>query len=57
MMQFAEQHAHSCQYTSIRLDAFLQNKAACNLYNKLGYTHRGNVRFRMGQFCCYEKVL
>jgi ribosomal protein S18 acetylase RimI-like enzyme len=57
MMRFVEQHAREDHYSSIRLDAFTQNPAACHLYQKLDYSDRGIVHFRMGEFRCYEKVL
>ena len=57
MMIFAEEYAKRNNYTSIKLDAFLHNKAALSLYEKLGYTEVGTVTFRKGEFNCYEKVL
>jgi len=57
LMNFAEKHAPSNGYSSIRLDAFLQNKAALMLYEKRGYVKVGTVVFRKGVFNCYEKIL
>jgi len=57
MMIFAEEYAKRNNYTSIKLDAFLHNKAALSLYENLGYTEVGTVTFRKGEFNCYEKVL
>ena len=57
MMIFAEEYAKRNNYTSIKLDAFLHNKAALSLYEKLVYTEVGTVTFRKGEFNCYEKVL
>jgi len=56
-MNFAEEYARSSGYSSIRLDAFLQNKAALKLYEKRGYENVGTVVFRKGVFNCYEKIL
>jgi ribosomal protein S18 acetylase RimI-like enzyme len=57
LMNFAEECARQKGYTSIKLDAFIDNKAALNLYEKLGYRKAGIVTFRKGLFNCYEKVL
>lgn len=57
LMDFTESYAESKGYASIRLDAFSENPAACRLYERRGYRHIGDVRFRMGLFRCYEKVL
>lgn len=43
--------------TALRLDAFSQNPAALQLYQKLGYQKVGSVCFRKGQFSLFEKVL
>ena len=56
LMIYAEEYAKSNSYSSIKLDAFLPNKAALHLYEKLGYTEVGTVTFRKGKFNCYEKV-
>jgi ribosomal protein S18 acetylase RimI-like enzyme len=56
LMIFAEEYAKKSNYSSIKLDAFLHNKAALSLYENLGYTKVGTVTFRKGQFHCYEKV-
>jgi GNAT superfamily N-acetyltransferase len=56
LMIFAEEYAKKNNYSSIKLDAFLLNKAALQLYEKLGYTKVGMVTFRKGEFNCYEKV-
>jgi GNAT superfamily N-acetyltransferase len=57
LMTFAEQHARTAGYGSIRLDAFTLNPRALRLYERLGYTARGTVRLRKGPFWCFEKVL
>lgn len=41
----------------IRLDAFLQNPYALRMYGSLGYSRAGEVSFRKGKFCLYEKKL
>lgn len=56
LMVFAEKYAKDNSYSSIKLDAFTDNKAALSLYEKLGYTKIGMVKFRKGKFNCYEKV-
>ncbi len=56
LMMFAEEYARNRGNSSIRLDAFLHNKAALSLYDNLGYTKVGTVTFRKGEFYCYEKV-
>lgn len=57
LMIFAEEYARKNNYSSIKLDAFLHNKAALSLYEKLGYTNIGTVTFRKGEFNCYEKII
>ena len=56
LMIFAEEYAKKNNHSSIKLDAFLHNKAALRLYEKSGYTKVGTVTFRKGEFNCYEKV-
>ena len=56
LMIFAEEYARNKGRSSIRLDAFLHNKAALSLYESLGYSKVGTVTFRKGEFYCYEKV-
>jgi ribosomal protein S18 acetylase RimI-like enzyme len=57
LVQFAEGYARENQYSSIRLDAFINNKISVGLYDSLGYQRKGIVQFRKGEFYCYEKVL
>lgn len=57
LMNFAEQYAKECRYYSIKLDAFLDNRVALNLYEKRNYHKVGTVIFRKGLFNCYEKIL
>lgn len=57
LMIFAKEYAKDNSYSSIKLDAFLHNKAALHLYEKLGYINIGTVTFRKGEFNCYEKII
>jgi len=57
LMGFAECYAMIQGYGSLRLDAFSENPAALSLYNRLGYSKAGEVRFRKGLFYCFEKQL
>jgi ribosomal protein S18 acetylase RimI-like enzyme len=55
MMEFAEDIAEKHGCAAIRLDAYTQNPAATALYERLGYEKAGTVRFRKGDFFCFEK--
>jgi ribosomal protein S18 acetylase RimI-like enzyme len=57
LMDFAEEAAACQGYACIRLDAFIQNPAAIALYENRGYRKAGIVRFRKGEFFCYEKEI
>jgi ribosomal protein S18 acetylase RimI-like enzyme len=57
LMTFAEEMAAAEGYDCIRLDAFTRNPAANSLYEKRGYRKAGIVRFRKGDFYCYEKAV
>jgi ribosomal protein S18 acetylase RimI-like enzyme len=57
MVQFAEEYAKEHGCSSIRLDAFTNNKKALGLYDSSHYYRRGIVRFRKGDFYCYEKAV
>jgi ribosomal protein S18 acetylase RimI-like enzyme len=57
LMFFAEKYAQEKKYSSIRLDAFVHNTISVGLYNSLGYQRRGSVKFRKGDFYCFEKLL
>jgi ribosomal protein S18 acetylase RimI-like enzyme len=57
LMDFAEEMAAAENYDCIRLDAFTRNPAAFNLYENRGYRRAGIVRFRKGDFFCYEKKI
>ncbi len=57
MMHYAEEYARANGYASIRLDAYSLNPASLKLYRALGYSERGIVSYRKGQFICFEKIL
>ncbi len=57
LINFAENFARDNNYKSIRLDAFIKNKVANKLYEKVGYEKVGIVDFRKGEFYCFEKRL
>jgi len=57
LVEFAEEVAAAKKYGCIRLDAFTKYTAASTLYEKHGYKNAGKVRFRKGEFFCYEKEL
>lgn len=54
-MQLAEGIIKASGYSAVRLDAFSDNPFARRLYEKLGYTYVGIVRFRKGLFYLLEK--
>jgi ribosomal protein S18 acetylase RimI-like enzyme len=55
LLKYTDDFAMQNKYSSIRLDAFPPNKRALKLYEKNGYEKVGNVKFRKGEFYCYEK--
>ena len=57
LMEFAEKFAKENNYSSIRLDAYSQNKRVIDFYKKRKYFIRGNVNFpeRAYPFHCMEK--
>lgn len=59
LMDFAEKFAKENNYSSIRLDAYTQNKRVINFYEKRKYFIRGNVNFpeRQYPFHCMEKEI
>jgi len=59
LMDFAEQFANENNYSSIRLDAYSQNKRVIDFYEKRKYFIRGNVNFpeREQPFHCMEKEI
>ena len=58
-MDFAEKSANENNYSSIRLDAYSQNKRVIDFYKKRKYFTRGNVNFpeREYPFHCMEKKI
>ena len=59
LMDFAENYAIEQNYSSVRLDAYSQNKGVLNFYKKRDYVIRGNVNFpqRLYAFHCMEKEI
>jgi len=57
LMRFLEMRGESMGYNCIRLDVFVQNPRAVRFYELSAYHRAGQVRFRKGNFYCYEKVL
>ena len=57
LMDFAEEMAAAENYDCIRLDAFTLNRAAFAMYEKRGYRRAAIVRFRKGDFFCFEKKI
>jgi ribosomal protein S18 acetylase RimI-like enzyme len=59
LMDFAEKYAKKNNYSSIRLDAYSQNKRVIDFYGKRKYFIRGNVNFpgREYPFHCMEKEI
>lgn len=59
LMDFAEKFANEKNYSSIRLDAYSQNKRVIDFYEKRKYFTRGNVNFpeREYPFHCMEKEI
>ena len=59
LMDFAEKFGKGNNYSSIRLDAFSQNKRVIEFYEKRKYFIRGNVNFpeREYPFHCMEKAI
>ena len=57
LMTFLEMRATSSGYSSIRLDAFMKNPRAVRFYERCDYRRAGQVRFRKGDFSCFEKEL
>ena len=56
LIAFAEDFALKNHHKTIRLDAFVNNPIATGIYRKLGYIERGIVKFRKGDFYCFEKM-
>jgi len=57
LVKFAEDQAVGCDAKSIRLDAFVENPAACKLYRRLGYDQRDNIFLGEREFFTFEKNL
>lgn len=57
LLDFAEKYAKTNSFSAIRLDAFIKNKRALELYEKNDYRPCGTVYFRKGAFTCFEKKL
>ena len=57
LMSFAEKHALTSGYRTVRLDAFVGNPRALHLYERLGYREAGMIQHRTGQFRCFEREL
>lgn len=59
LMDFAEKFAEENNYSSIRLDAYSQNKRVIDFYKKRKYFIRGDVNFleREYPFHCMEKEI
>ncbi|MCT4776825.1 MULTISPECIES: GNAT family N-acetyltransferase [Exiguobacterium] len=62
ILHASEQFAKTEGYTSIRLDSFSGNEAACNFYKRHGYVERGSVHFDSKpkgheRYICFEKAL
>lgn len=59
LMDYAEKFATKNNYSSIRLDAYSQNKRVIEFYKKRKYFIRGNINFpeREYPFHCMEKEL
>lgn len=56
-MAYIERRLYARGVRAVRLDAFSRNPYALRLYERLGYEKTGEVRFRKGIFCLYEKAL
>ena len=60
LMDFAENHAATQQYDSIRLDTFSQNKRNQQFYSKRGYLQMGDIYLPAQSkfpFYCFEKLI
>jgi ribosomal protein S18 acetylase RimI-like enzyme len=57
LIRFLETRGASAGHTCIRLDVFVQNPRAVRFYERSSYRRAGLVRFRKGDFFCYEKIL
>ncbi|UZW12479.1 GNAT family N-acetyltransferase [Clostridium pasteurianum] len=57
LIEYADIYGRDNNYSSIRLDTFIDNKRARRLYEKEGYNMVGELNFRLGTFCCFEKLI
>lgn len=57
LMMYVEGEARLRGYTSIRLDAFLDNRGALGLYHDMGYSEVGCIELNGRVFVCFEKGL
>ncbi|NHA14013.1 GNAT family N-acetyltransferase [Thioalkalivibrio sp. XN279] len=57
LMRFLETRAESIGCNCIRIDVFVKNPRAVRFYELSSYQLAGHVRFRKGNFYCYEKIL
>jgi GNAT superfamily N-acetyltransferase len=57
LMTHLEGRAKALGFDCVRLDAFIQNPRAVRFYDRVDYRRAGQVRFRKGEFHCYEKRL
>lgn len=59
LMASIEEYARHQGYASIRLDTYIKNYLALNLYDSMGYGRRGILKFPFhhGEFQAFEKVL
>lgn len=55
MVRYAEEFAEANGYRTIRFDAFVDNPISVGIYRKMGFSDCGIVRFRKGDFYCFEK--
>ena len=57
LMSHVEARACLLGFDCIRLDASSQNPRAIQFYERAGYRSVGRVKFRKGEFLCFEKPL
>ncbi|AZQ60921.1 GNAT family N-acetyltransferase [Flammeovirga pectinis] len=55
VIYFGEKLAIKLGHKSMRFDAYTQNPISNGVYEKIGYKMLGVVKFRKGDFFCYEK--
>jgi len=58
LLEFAETHARHSGCTSVRLDVYSANANAVSMYERHGYTNKGQIQFpfRKAPYFCMEKV-